>query len=106
MLIDPTIHLLSSYGGEMMSSYNPFLESQIRMIESYEVVQRALDEDEWKNAGGTRGSDAALAHFATGLQVENIPNTSILKITYSDPDANLAFAGAVHFEGLPGVLSG
>lgn len=94
VLIDPTIHNLSSYAGETMSSYSPFLESQIRIIESYEVVQRALDEDEWKDAGGMRGSDSALAHFAAGLEVEDIPNTEILKITYSDPDANLAFAGA------------
>jgi succinoglycan biosynthesis transport protein ExoP len=94
VLIDPTIHPVGSYGGEMMSGYNLFLESQIRVIESYEVVQRALDEDEWKDAGGARGSDMALAHFASGLEVENIPNTSILKITYSDPDSKLAYAGA------------
>jgi Mrp family chromosome partitioning ATPase/uncharacterized protein involved in exopolysaccharide biosynthesis len=94
VLIDPTIHDPGSYGGETMSSYGLFLESQVRVIESYEVVQRALDEEEWKDAGGARGSDAALAHFASGLEVENLPNTSILKIIYSDPDPKLAYAGA------------
>ncbi|MGD0541956.1 MAG: AAA family ATPase [Tepidisphaeraceae bacterium] len=92
--IVPVIQNLSSYGGETMSSYGLFLESQVRVVESYEVIQRALDEDEWKDAGGARGSDAALAHFAGGLEVENIPNTAILKITYSDPDSKLAYAGA------------
>jgi polysaccharide biosynthesis transport protein len=94
VLIDPTIQTPSSYNGEQMSSYGLFLESQIRVIGSYEVIQRALDEDEWKDAGGMRGSDLALARFAAGLEVENLPNTSILRITYSDPDPNLAFAGA------------
>ncbi|HEX4052884.1 MAG TPA: AAA family ATPase [Tepidisphaeraceae bacterium] len=94
VLIDPTIQSPGSYGGEAMSSYSLFLESQIRVIESNGVIQRALDEDEWKDAGGMRGGDPALAHFIAGLEVENIPNTAILRITYSDPDAKLAFAGA------------
>ncbi|MGD0462536.1 MAG: AAA family ATPase [Tepidisphaeraceae bacterium] len=95
VLIDPVIQNLSSYGGETMSSYSLFLESQVRVIGSYEVIQRALDEDEWKDAGGLRGSDAALGLFSNGLEVVTIPNTAILKITYADPDAKLAYAGAM-----------
>jgi polysaccharide biosynthesis transport protein len=92
--IDPVIQNLTSFGGETMSSYGLFLESQVRVVGSYDVIQRALDEDEWKDAGGLRGNDAALAHFASGLEIENIPNTAILKITYGDPDPKLAYAGA------------
>ncbi len=94
VMIDPVIQNLNSWGGETMSSYGLFLESQVRVVGSYEVIQRALDEDEWKDAGGLRGNDAALAHFASGLEIENIPNTAILRITYDDPDPKLAFAGA------------
>jgi Mrp family chromosome partitioning ATPase/uncharacterized protein involved in exopolysaccharide biosynthesis len=94
VMIDPVIQSLNSWGGETMSSYGLFLESQVRVVGSYEVIQRALDEDEWKDAGGMRGNDAALAHFASGLDIDNIPNTAILRITYSDPDPKLAFAGA------------
>jgi succinoglycan biosynthesis transport protein ExoP len=92
--IDPVIQNLTSFGGETMSSYGLFLESQVRVVGSYDVIQRALDEDEWKDAGGLRGNDAALAHFAGGLEVENVPNTAILKITYGDLDPKLAYAGA------------
>jgi Mrp family chromosome partitioning ATPase/uncharacterized protein involved in exopolysaccharide biosynthesis len=92
--IAPVYQTLNSYGGEAMSNYGIFLESQVRVVESYEVIQRALDEEEWKDAGGPRGTDAALAHFASGLEVENVSGTSILKIIYSDPDPKLAFAGA------------
>jgi Mrp family chromosome partitioning ATPase/uncharacterized protein involved in exopolysaccharide biosynthesis len=94
VMIDPVIQNLSSWGGETMSSYGLFLESQVRVVGSYEVIQRALDEDEWKDAGGMRGNDAALAHFASGLEIDNIPNTAILRITYDDPDPKLAYAGA------------
>jgi Mrp family chromosome partitioning ATPase/uncharacterized protein involved in exopolysaccharide biosynthesis len=94
VLIDPVIQNLNSWGGETMSSYGLFLESQVRVAGSYEVIQRALDEDDWKDAGGLRGNDAALAHFSSGLEVENIPNTAILKITYGDPDPKMAYAGA------------
>jgi Mrp family chromosome partitioning ATPase/uncharacterized protein involved in exopolysaccharide biosynthesis len=94
VLIDPTIQTVGSIGGETMSSYGLFLESQVRVIESFEVIQRALDEDEWKDAGGMRGTDAALSHFSGGLEVENVPSTAILKITYADLDPKVAYAGA------------
>ncbi|MGD0766869.1 MAG: AAA family ATPase [Tepidisphaeraceae bacterium] len=93
--IVPQIQNPSNYMGEMMPGYNLFLQSQVAVLKSYEIVQRALDEDEWKATGAPRGDDAAMAHFAAGVEAENSPpDTTMLKISYSDPDKNLALAGA------------
>jgi polysaccharide biosynthesis transport protein len=93
--IDPTIHTPGHLVGDPMLEYDRFLQSQVAVIRSYELIQRALDEDEWKNADGPRGDEASLVHFYGGLEAENYPaETSILRITYADPDKDLAYAGA------------
>jgi capsular exopolysaccharide synthesis family protein len=93
--IDPTVRSNSpSNLGYGIPEYQYFLASQVSVIESPELIQRALDEDEWKAGGGPRGDDLAMVRFASGLEVENTPNTAIIKISYSDPDAKLALAGA------------
>ena len=78
-----------------MSSYSLFLESQIRgSIQSNGVIQRRWMRTNGRTPAACGAARPALAHFIAGLEVENIPNTAILRITYSDPDAKLAFAGA------------
>ena len=92
--IVPQVHTPGSYVGEMIPGYGLYLQSQVAMVKSSGLVQRALDEDEWKAGGGPRGDDAAVARFATGVEAQNEPDTAMLKISYSDPDKNLALAGA------------
>ncbi|MGD0388065.1 MAG: AAA family ATPase [Tepidisphaeraceae bacterium] len=93
--IVPQVQTPGSYTGEMIPGYTLFLQSQVAVLKSYDVVQRALDEDAWKATGAPRGDEAAIAHFAAGVEAENNPpDTSMLRISYSDPDKNLALAGA------------
>jgi capsular exopolysaccharide synthesis family protein len=93
--IVPQVQTPSNLYGDVIPGYNLFLQSQVAVLKSYEIVQRALDEDEWKATGAPRGDDAAMAHFAGGVEAENYPpDTSMLRISYSDPDKSLALAGA------------
>ncbi|MGA2441344.1 MAG: hypothetical protein ABSH08_10315, partial [Tepidisphaeraceae bacterium] len=93
--IVPQIQTPGSYTGEMIPGYTLFLQSQVAVLKSYELVQRALDEDEWKGTGAPRGDEAAMARFAAGVEAENFPpDTSMLRISYADPDKSLALAGA------------
>jgi capsular exopolysaccharide synthesis family protein len=93
--INPTIHQLGNPMGDPINGYDRFLESQVAVIRSYELIQRALDEEDWKNADGPRGDEGSLVQFAGGLEAENYPaETSIIRVTYSNPDRDLAFAGA------------
>ena len=93
--IVPQVQTPGSYTGEMIPGYTMFLQSQVAVLKSYDVVQRALDEDAWKATGAPRGDDAAITRFAAGVEAENNPpDTSMLRISYSDPDRNLALAGA------------
>jgi capsular exopolysaccharide synthesis family protein len=93
--IVPEIQNTGNYMGEMMPGYSLFLQSQVAVLQSYTLLQRALDEDEWKATGAARGNEAAVAHFAAGVEAENYPpDTSMLRIGYADPDKNLALAGA------------
>src|ERR1700683_711213 len=82
----PQIQSPSSPDGEMMQGYSMWLQSQVAIIKSYELVQLALDQDEWKATGAPRGDEVAIGRFATGVEAENYPpDTSMLKISYSDP---------------------
>jgi capsular exopolysaccharide synthesis family protein len=93
--INPTIHMPGNVIGDEILGYDRFLQSQVAVIRSYELIQRALDEEDWKNADGPRGDEAALVVFYGGLEAENFPaETSILRVTYTNPDKDLAFAGA------------
>jgi capsular exopolysaccharide synthesis family protein len=93
--INPTIHTPGNVIGDQMLGYDRFLQSQVAVIRSYELIQRALDEEDWRNADGPRGDEAALVQFYGGLEAENYPaETSILRVTYANPDKDLAYAGA------------
>jgi succinoglycan biosynthesis transport protein ExoP len=91
----PQIQSPSSVDGEMIQGYSMWLQSQVAIIKSYELVQLALDQDEWKATGAPRGDEMAISAFAAGVEAENYPpDTSMLKISFSDPDKDLALAGA------------
>jgi polysaccharide biosynthesis transport protein len=91
----PKIQSLGSVDGEMMQGYSMWLQSQVAIIKSYELVQLALDQDEWKATGAARGDEAAIGAFASGVEAENYPpDSSMLKISFSDPDKELALAGS------------
>jgi polysaccharide biosynthesis transport protein len=94
--ISPTIYSVGSATGEEIAGYDRLLQTQIAMIKGPNLVQRAMEEDEWKSAGGPPPqSDAATTHFAQELYAENYPlDTAMLRVSYSDPDRNIALAGA------------
>lgn len=94
--ISPTIYSVSSAVGEEIAGYERLLETQIAMIKGPNLVQRAMEEDEWKSAGGSPPqSDAATMHFAQELYAENYPlDTAMLRVSFTDPDRNIALAGA------------
>ena len=95
IVINPIVRTPGNVMGDPMLEYDRFLQSQISIIRSYDLIQRALDEDDWRNADGPRGDEAAVSKFWGGLEAENFPaESSTLRITYSDPDKDLAFAGA------------
>lgn len=91
----PQIQTVNSVDGEVMQGYSMWLQSQVAIIKSYELVQLALDQDEWKATGAPRGDEVAISRFAAGVEAENYPpDTSMLKISFSDPDKDLALAGS------------
>jgi polysaccharide biosynthesis transport protein len=93
--ISPTIYSVSSANGEEIAGYDRLLQTQVAMIRGPELIQRAMDEDEWKGAGGSAQNDASMSRFASELVAENYPlDTSMLRVSFSDPDRNIALAGA------------
>jgi polysaccharide biosynthesis transport protein len=93
--ISPTIYSVSSANGEEIAGYDRLLQTQVAMIKGPELIQRAMDEDEWKTAGGPPQNDLTMGHFAQELTAENYPvDTSMLRVNFSDPDRNIALAGA------------
>jgi capsular exopolysaccharide synthesis family protein len=93
--ISPTIYSVNSPVGEEIAGYDRLLQTQVAMIKGPELIQRAMDEDEWKAAGGPPQNDSTMRRFATSLGAENYPvDTSMMRVTFSDPDRNIALAGA------------
>ena len=93
--ISPTIYSVNSAVGEEIAGYDRLLQTQVAMIKGPELIQRAMDEDEWKYAGGPAQNDSTMRRFATSLSAENYPvDTSMMRVTFSDPDRNIALAGA------------
>jgi len=94
--ISPTVPNLSSAVGDPIPDYERLLQTQVAMMKNPELIQRAMEEDEWKAAGGSPPQDqASVTHFAQNLVAQNYPmDTSMVMVTFSDPDRNIALAGA------------
>jgi polysaccharide biosynthesis transport protein len=98
LMIDPKIPQLNDPNGEPMADYGMFIQSQVSVITNSEVIARALDEPEWKEAmradGGARVDEASIHNFASSLDVDNPVGTETIEIKYSDPDPKVSLAGA------------
>jgi capsular exopolysaccharide synthesis family protein len=93
--VTPTVQSPNEIVGNPISDYERLLQSQVAVIRSYELIQSAMNQDEWKSAGGPPPTETAMVKFASQLTAENYPtDTSMLRISFSDPDRNLALAGA------------
>ena len=94
--INPIVHMPGNPMGDPMLGYDRFLQSQVAVIRSYELIQRALDEDDWKNADGARRRGVCWCSSAMDWTRRIIPRKRrSSRVSYSNPDRDLAFAGAV-----------
>ncbi len=76
---------------ERKSMFEEFLASQEMVIKSRKVLDNALDDPAWKATG--RGNYPALEEkFADQLTVEHPSRTELLRISFLDPDPNVAAA--------------
>jgi polysaccharide biosynthesis transport protein len=94
--ISSTVPNLSSPVGDPIPDYDRLLQTQVAMIKNPELIQRAMEEDEWKSVGGAAPQDeSSVTRFAQNVVAQNYPmDTSMVMITFSDPDRNIAIAGA------------
>ena len=91
--VSPTIPSAHAISDTPVPGFNTFLQSQAAVIESRDMVELALKNPKWLAQGGGK-DDASVDAFYSNLDVEEIPNTSILQISYSDPDPVTAKIGA------------
>jgi len=93
--INPTIPIAASPVDEQITGYERLLQTQIATIKSPELIQRAMEEDEWKSAGGPPESEGTLLDFDNSLTASNYPeDTAMIRVSFSSPDRGLAYAGA------------
>jgi capsular exopolysaccharide synthesis family protein len=92
--LSPTIPSARTSVDPDMPGYATFVHSQAAVIDSRDMVELAMKNPKWKALPGKTSDDAAIDDFYTNLDVEEMPNTSLIKISYSDPDPNAAKVGA------------
>jgi succinoglycan biosynthesis transport protein ExoP len=73
----------------VMLMYAQYVQNQIALMQSQNVIAEAVNSEEWKRTG--RGnSPHTIAAFASALNVHHIPNTSFIRPSFSDPDPAVA----------------
>src|SRR5690606_10507782 len=73
----------------VMLMYAQYVQNQIALMQSQNVIAEAVNSEEWKRTG--RGnSPHTIAAFASALNVHHIPNTSFIRPGSSDPDPAVA----------------
>jgi capsular exopolysaccharide synthesis family protein len=70
-----------------------FMNSQVVTIQTPEMVRRAMDKSVWRDLGRPQ-TDDEVNRFLNNLDVEEIPGTSLIRITFNDLDQKAAQAGA------------
>ncbi|QNN22959.1 DUF3520 domain-containing protein [Planctomycetales bacterium ZRK34] len=81
------------YGAEeekLVPMFDAYVGSQVAMIESSRVVQKAMESETWKKAVGSAKIDAGT--FMSNLKVESPKNSELIKVQYQAPDKKLAEA--------------
>jgi succinoglycan biosynthesis transport protein ExoP len=91
--LSPTIPSARGSLDEPVPGFGTFLHSQAAVIDSIDMVQLALKNPKWLAQGGSK-DDSAVDAFYANLDVEEMPNTSLIQIAYSDPDPVTAKIGA------------
>jgi polysaccharide biosynthesis transport protein len=89
--ISPTIPSSSATIDEPLPGYATFLHSQAAVIGSRDMVELAMKNPKWQGPH----DDTAIDEFFNNLDVEEVPNTSLIKISFSDPDPVVAKTGAM-----------
>jgi len=91
--LSPTIPSARSSTDEMLPGYSTLIHSQAAVIDSRDMVQLALKNPKWAAIGGSH-DDGAVDDFYSNLDVEEMANTSLIRIGFSDPDPRVAQVGA------------
>jgi capsular exopolysaccharide synthesis family protein len=84
--------IITNVGGSqdwVQPMWEQFVRSQQAMLMSQDVLIDAMKSDDWRNTG--HGMTAAeMSKFSEKLDVTYLPGTSLLRVTYTDKDKNLA----------------
>jgi len=93
IFVPPTIPSVRASIDPMLPGYSTYLNSQVAVIESRDMVEMAMKNPKWQALGKLR-DDAAIDDFFNNLDVESMPNTSVISISFSDSDPKVAQLGA------------
>jgi succinoglycan biosynthesis transport protein ExoP len=91
--VSPTIPSAGRSIDEPVPDFGTYLHSQAAVIGSRDMVELALKNPKWLANGGGK-DDEAVDAFYTNLDVEEMSNTSLIQISYSDPNPVTARVGA------------
>ncbi|MGH7213914.1 MAG: polysaccharide biosynthesis tyrosine autokinase [Tepidisphaeraceae bacterium] len=73
----------------VMLMYNTFVQNQIALIYNDRVISEALTSEEWRSTN--RGNSPAVkGAFVGKLEARHVPNTSYIRVTFTDNDPRVA----------------
>jgi capsular exopolysaccharide synthesis family protein len=78
---------------DVVPAYSYFVNSQIQIMTSPELVERAMELPQWKSLGRPPVTDRDVENFANNLDVEQSPGSEIVVVSFTDPDEAVAQAG-------------
>ncbi len=88
-----TIPDMRSATGTIVPNYPYFVNSQMQIMTSPEIIERAMFLPQWKSLGRPM-SDLTVADFRRNLRVKRIRDSEIVVVSFTDPDEAVARAGA------------
>ncbi len=86
--IKPVIPSITS-SDKVVPFYDKFVQSQVNVIDSERVLDRAIEDVTWKAAGLPSGADG-LAFVKKGLDVEYLRGTQNIQVSFIDEDPSVA----------------
>ncbi|MDP9174823.1 MAG: AAA family ATPase [Planctomycetota bacterium] len=78
-----------------MPGFGSFLQDQAMLIQNPEMIRRAMQEADWKTVSAVPLTEDAINSFSNNLDAEAVAGTSQIRISYSDPNPKIAYAGAL-----------
>jgi len=69
--------------------FEAFVQSQVSIIRSQQLIDRVMQRDEWAATGESR-DEQAVARFWNRLEVRHPPRTELIRVSYRHPDPDVA----------------